>query len=122
MKRFKIALTCICLALSMHVYVQQAQDVMKAIEIPEDGIEFECDDFDESTGHYWPKIDQAEAFAYIDHQLYKNIIESKIILEEFAFNYLGHFINEQSETIYLYADKDTTPEIDDDDDEDSDED
>jgi len=84
--------------------------------IPEYGIEFNCDDFNNSKGHYWPKTDTASAFAYIDHDLYKNIIESKDKPEkEPACYYLGHFINEESETIYLYADKDTTEEIADDD-------
>lgn len=106
MKSYKFFITSIyCITIFLH-----SQDIQ------ENGIEFNCDTIENETGYYWPKIDSNDSFAYIDTILFSNIIESKDKIKNKISDYLGHFIDKQSEKIYLYGQIDETSQTEDDDD------
>lgn len=87
--------------------------LLQANEIQENGIEFQAHVFEDTTGYYWPKTNNNNAFIYIDDILYHKILESKDKIEDQASDYLGYFLDKDSEKVYLYGQIDETSETED---------
>lgn len=94
--------------------------LLQANEIQENGIEFHTYTFEDLIGYYWPKTDKNNAFIYIDDVLYNKILESKDKIEDQVSDYLGYFLDKDSEKVYLYGQIDETSQTEDFDDDDID--
>jgi len=108
MKLYKFFIVFISFSMIFYLHAQDLQ---------ENGIEFDCDDIENTTGYYWPKTNNNGSFAYIDDILYSNIIELQDKIESTTADYLGHFIDKESKKVYLYGQIDETSQEEDYDDE-----